>query len=130
MKKMKEMKEKLVSYDDVESFILKQINEVHMYRMVYFKELRTERDWEYYLHDNMEDGYNLIHEGIDKYLFDGCSQKFIDKVLTWYDTSIAMLKDFRGLLRRKYNKQYIHSTIKAFTKSYNENYELAMKDLL
>ena len=125
------MKEKkLVSYEEVESFILNQVNEVHMYRMVYFKELRNERDWEYYLHDNMEDGYKLIHEGIDNYLFNDCTQEFTEKVLTWYDTSIAMLKDFRFLLRRKYNKQYIHSTIKAFTKSYNENYEVAMKDLL
>lgn len=130
MKEMKEMKEKLVSYEDVESFILNQVNEIHMYRMLYYKELRNERNWEYYLHDSMDDGYKLIHVGIDKYLFNDCTQEYTNKVLTWYYTSIAMLKDFRFLLRRKYNKQYIHSTIKAFTTSYEENYKLAMKDLL
>lgn len=124
------MKEKLVSYEEVESFILNQVNKIHMYRMVYFKDLRNERDWEYYLHDNMDDGYKLIHEGIDKYLFNDCPQEYTDKVLAWYYTSIAMLKDFRSLLRRKYNKQHIHSTIRAFTKKYEENYKLEMKDLL
>ena len=128
MKEMKEMKEKLVSYEEVESFILNQVNVIHMYRMVYSKELRNERDWEYYLHDNMDDGYKLIHEGIDKYLFNDCPQEYTDKVLTWYYTSIAMLKDFRFILRHKYNKQYIHSTIKAFTISYNKNWNSLYKD--
>ena len=127
---MKEMKEKLVSYEEVESFILNQVNEIHMYRMVYFKELRNERDWEYYLHDSMDDGYNLIHKAINNYLFSGCPEEFTNEVMNWYHTSLEMLGDFRRLLLIKYNKKYIRSTIKAFTKSYNENYEMALKNLL
>lgn len=127
---MKEMKEKLVSYEDVESFILNQVNKIHIYRMVYYKELRKERDWEYYLHDSMDDGYKIIHEGIDKYLFTDCTQEYTDKVLSWYYTSVEMLKDFRFMLRRKYNKQHIHCTIKGFTTRYKKNYKLAIKDLL
>ena len=120
---MKEMKEKVTSYEDVERFILEQINEVHMYRMCYFKELRNEKDWGYYLHDNMNDGYDLINEAIDKYLFVGCPKEFTDEVLEWYKTSRQMLEDFRRLLYIKYNKKYIRSTIKEFTMAYKNTYE-------
>lgn len=130
MKEMKEMKEKLVSCEEVESFILNQVDEIHMYRLVYFDELRNEEEWNYYLGDNMQDGYNLIHKAINNYLFSGCPEKFTNEVMSWYHTSLEMLEDFRRLLLNKYNKKYIRSTIRAFTKSYNENYEMALKDLL
>lgn len=120
---MKEMKEKVTSYEDVESFILDQVNEVHMYRMCYFKELRSEKDWGYYMHDNMDDGYDLINEAIDKYLFVGCPKEFTDEVLEWYKTSRQMLEDFRRLLYIKYNKKYIRSTIKSFRIAYKKTYE-------
>lgn len=114
------MKEKVTNYEDVERFILEQINEVHMYRMCYFRELRTAEDWDYYLNDNMQDGYKLIHSACDKYLFSGCPQKFTKRVLTWYKSSQEMLSDFRKLLYIKYDKKYISSTIKAFTIAYKK----------
>lgn len=129
-KEMEEMKEKFTDYEEVEKFILDEINEIHLYRMVFFKILRNEEEWDYYLGDNMQDGYNLIHKAINNYLFSGCPEEFTNEVMSWYHTSIEMLDDFRRLLLIKYNKKYIRSTIKAFTKSYNENYEIALKDLL
>lgn len=127
---MKEMKEKFTDYEEVEKFILNEINELHMYRMVFFKFLRNEEEWNYYLQDNMQDGYNLIHKAINNYLFSGCPEEFTNEVMSWYHTCLEMLEDFRRLLLIKYNKKYIRSTIRAFTKSYNENYEMALKDLL
>lgn len=117
------MKEKNTSYEDVESLILKQINKVHMYRMCYFKELRNEEDWGYYLHDNMNDGYNLLNEAIDKYLFSDCPEVFMNAVMKWYVTSLKMLEDFRRLLYIKYDKKNIRSTIEAFTLAYEKTYE-------
>ena len=127
---MKEMKEKFTDYEEVEKFILDEINEIHMYRMVFFKILRNEEEWNYYLGDNMQDGYNLIHTAISNYLFSGCPKKFTKEVMSWYHTSLEMLDDFRRLLLIKYKKKYTRSTIRAFTKSYNDNYEMALKDLL
>lgn len=120
------MKEKITSYEVVESFILDQINEVHMYRMCYFKELRNEEDWGYYLNDNMQDGYKLIHTACDKYLFNGCPVAFTNEVMKWYETSREMLKDFRRLLYIKYDKKYIINTIKKFTLAYKKTYEEEM----
>ena len=123
MKEMKEMKEKVTSYEDVERFILDQINEVHMYRMCYFKELRSEEDWGHYLNDNMQDGYKLLHKACEKYLFSGCPQEFTNDVITWYNSSREMLEDFRRLLYINYDKKYIRSTIKAFTIAYKKIYK-------
>lgn len=120
---MKEIKEKITSYEEVESFILEQINEVHMYRMCYFKELRSEEEWSYYLNDNIDDGYKLLKTAIDKYLFNGCPQNYIDEVLKWYKTSRVMLEDFRKLLYIKYNKKYVISTIKDFKMAYKRAYD-------
>lgn len=113
----------VVSYEVVEKFILDQINTVHAYRMAYFRELRNEQDWDNYLHDNMEDGYKLIKKAIDKYLFIGCPLEFNNEVLAWYHTSLEMLKDFRELLTKKYNKKYIRSTIRSFITAYNREME-------
>lgn len=109
------------NYEKIEEIILNQINKVHMYRMCYFKDLRNEEYWDYYLHDNMDDGYKLIHKAIDKYLFKEIPQTFIDEVMIWLNTSNIMLKDLRMLLRKKYNRHYIISAIKGYTIKYNEN---------
>lgn len=122
-KEMEEKDKSVVSYEVVEKFILDQINTVHMYRMAYFRELRNEQDWDNYLHDNMEDGYKLIKKAIDKYLFIGCPLEFNNEILAWYHSSLEMLKDFRELLIKKYNKKYIRSTIRGFITAYNREME-------
>lgn len=123
---MKEMKEKITRYEDVEKFILEQIDNVHIYRMCYFDDLRNEDEWDNYLHDNMIDGYSLIHECCDKYLFKEVPYAFVSKVIEWRHISDTMLFDLRQLLIKKYHRRYIHSAINSYKIEYHEYY----KDLL
>lgn len=122
----KEMKEKLTRYEDVEKFILEQIDNVHIYRMCYFDDLRTENDWENYLSDYMNDGYNLIHQCCNKYLFTNVPDNFVKKVIEWRHIGDTMLFDLRQLLIKKYNRRCIRTAIKGYKIQYNEYY----KDLL
>lgn len=126
MKEMKEMKEKLTRYEDVEKFILEQIDNVHIYRMCYFEDLRNENDWDNYLSDNMNDGYQLIRECCNKYLFKNVPHDFINKVIEWKNISDTMLFDLRKLLITKYHRHYITTAIKSYKIEYHEFY----KDLL
>lgn len=126
MKEMKEMKEKLTRYEDVEKFILEQINNVHIYRMCYFDDLKNEDEWDNYLSDNINDGYTLIHKCCDKYLFTKVPNDFIYKVIEWRHISDTMLFDLRQVLIKKYHRHYIHTAINCYKIQYNEYY----KDLL
>lgn len=123
---MKEMKEKLASYEDVEKFILEQIDNVHIYRMCYFDVLRNENDWDDYLSDNMDDGYKLIRECCNNYLFTKVPNNFVKKVIEWRHISNTMLFDLRQLLITKYHRHCINTTIKGYIIQYHEFY----KDLL
>ena len=117
-----EMKEKLTRYEDVENFILEQINNVHIYRMCYFEDLRNENNWDNYLSDNMNDGYSLIHDCCDKYLFTTVPETFINKVVEWRHISDTMLFDLRQLLIKKYHRHYIHRAIKEYKIKYDNHY--------
>lgn len=120
------MKEKLTRYEDVEKYILEQIDNVHIYRMCYFEDLRNEEHWDNYLSDNMNDGYALIHDCCDKYLFTKVPNEFVCKVIEWRNISNTMLFDLRQLLIKKYHRHYIHTAIKEYKIQYHEYY----KDLL
>lgn len=123
MEEMKEMKEKLVKYEDVEKFVLEQIDNVHIYRMCYFDDLRNEDEWDNYLSDNMNDGYTLIHECCNKYLFTKVPLNFIDKVIEWRHISDTMLFDLRQLLIKKYHRHCIQTAIKGYKIEYHEYYK-------
>lgn len=101
-------------YEKIENIILEQINKVHTYRMCYFTDLRNEKNWQNYLKDNINDGFDLIDEAIDKYLYNDCPATFVTKVLEWYHISNDMLHDFRKLLRNKYHRKYIFSTVRYY----------------
>lgn len=120
---MKEMKEKIASYEDVEKFILEQIDNVHIYRMCYFDDLKNETDWNNYLSDNMNDGYSLIHECCEKYLFLTVPEEFIYKVIEWRNISNTMLFDLRQLLIKKYHRHCIRTAINGYKIQYHEYYK-------
>lgn len=121
------MKEKITSYEDVEKFVLEQIDNVHIYRMCYFEDLRYETDWNNYLSDNMNDGYALIHECCNKYLFTNVPQEFISKVIKWRHISDIMLFDLRELLIKKYHRHYIRADINSYKIQYHESYKNLLK---
>lgn len=123
---MKEMKENFTRYEDVEKYILEQIDNVHIYRMCYFEDLRNESDWDNYLSDNMNDGYALIRECCNNYLFTKVPNEFISKVIKWRHISDTMLFDLRQMLIKKYHRHYIPSAIESYKIQYHEYY----KDLL
>ena len=122
------MKEKLTRYEDVEKFILEQIDNVHIYRMCYFEDLRNEPDWNNYLSDNMNDGYTLIHYCCDKYLFTTVPNDFISKVIEWRHISDTMLFDLRQMLIKKYHRHYINTAINGYKIQYHEYYKDLFKN--
>lgn len=89
----------------IETGIQAKINEIYDYR-IYFNELNSERmkdTFKVYTRDMINDGYNLISEGVEKFYPDECNTAYIEKVTKWYNAVEEMLLDLRFELSEYFN---------------------------